>query len=173
MNPGAEVHGIDIGAPVLRYGHARAESLGKAIHFSQQNAEHTNFGDASFDLIVSHILLHETSRKAVHTIMRECHRLLRPSGIVAHLEAPVRTSEMEPYDAFIRDWSTHNNNEPFWGTLHDMDLMEPALEAGFERGEVIDTYAPMVAADAAYTMESGTMNQKGPRYHVWGARKGS
>lgn len=54
-----------------------------------------------------------------------------------------------------------------------MDLMEPALEAEFDRGEVIDTYAPMVAADAAYTMESGTMNQKGPRYHVWGARKGS
>ena len=171
--PDAEVHGIDIGAPVLRYGHARAESLGKAIHFSQQDAEHTNFKDASFDLIVSHILLHETSRKAVHTIMRECHRLLRPGGIVAHLEAPVRTSEMEPYDAFIRDWSTHNNAEPFWGTLHDMDLLAPAVEAGFKPGEVIDTYAPMVTADAAYIMESGTMAQKGPRYHAYGARKGS
>ncbi|WP_457825662.1 methyltransferase domain-containing protein, partial [Staphylococcus aureus] len=36
--PEAEVHAIDVGAPVLRYAHARAESLGKTVHFSQQNA---------------------------------------------------------------------------------------------------------------------------------------
>ena len=30
---------------MLRYGHARAESMGVPIHFSQQDAEHTNFED--------------------------------------------------------------------------------------------------------------------------------
>ncbi|MCL6753034.1 methyltransferase domain-containing protein [Nostoc sp. CCCryo 231-06] len=48
--PDAEVHAIDVGAPMLRYAHARAESLGKRVHFSQQNAEQTNFPDESFDL---------------------------------------------------------------------------------------------------------------------------
>ena len=57
--PNAEVHAIDIGAPLLRYAHARAEALGKKVHFSQQNAEHTHFPDGSFDLIVSHIFPHE------------------------------------------------------------------------------------------------------------------
>ena len=34
---------------MLRYGHARAEAMGATIHFSQQNAECTDFADGSFD----------------------------------------------------------------------------------------------------------------------------
>ena len=41
--PHAEVHAIDVAAPLLRYAHARAESVGRAVHFSQQNAERTDF----------------------------------------------------------------------------------------------------------------------------------
>ena len=47
--PDAEIHAIDVSAPLLRYAHARAESLGAAVHFSQQNAERTNFPDGHFD----------------------------------------------------------------------------------------------------------------------------
>ncbi len=135
--PDAEIHAIDVGAPVLRYAHARAESLGKAIHFSQQNAEATDFADASFDLIVSHILLHETSHKALYNIMQECHRLLAPGGLVLHGDVPFFNQDAEPFTAFTRDWSTHYNAEPFWGTLHDMDLIEPAVKAGFAKDAVI------------------------------------
>ncbi|MGI9229634.1 MAG: class I SAM-dependent methyltransferase, partial [Gammaproteobacteria bacterium] len=53
--PDAEVYAIDVAAPMLRYAHARAEALGKRIHYSQQNAEQTNFPSGHFDLIVSHI----------------------------------------------------------------------------------------------------------------------
>src|SRR5690606_1141847 len=67
--PGAEVHGIDVAAPMLRYAHARAASLGKSVHFSQRDAEQTGLPDQSFDLVVSHILLHETSTKAVQNIL--------------------------------------------------------------------------------------------------------
>nr|WP_287287651.1 class I SAM-dependent methyltransferase [Okeania sp. SIO2B9] len=45
--PNAEVYGIDLAPAILRYSHARAESLGKRVHFSQQNAEKTNFPDES------------------------------------------------------------------------------------------------------------------------------
>ena len=41
--PACEAYGIDVCAPLLRYAHARAESLGAAVHYSQQNAEHTRF----------------------------------------------------------------------------------------------------------------------------------
>ncbi|MCH8913605.1 MAG: class I SAM-dependent methyltransferase [Planctomycetes bacterium] len=67
--PEAEVCAIDIGAPMVRYGHARAEAFGRRVQFSQQNAEHTNFDDGSFDRIVSHVMLHETSRTAMINIM--------------------------------------------------------------------------------------------------------
>lgn len=41
--PAAELHAIDVGAPVLRYAHARAQALGVPVRFSQQNAESTDF----------------------------------------------------------------------------------------------------------------------------------
>ena len=139
--PDAEIHAIDVGAPVLRYAHARAEALGKRVHFSQQNAEQTNFEDGSFDLIVSHIILHETSSKAIRNIMQECHRLLKPGGMVLHQEVP-QYEGMPPYDAFILDWDTYNNNEPFWGTVHSMDLQKLAEEAGFAADNVIQAMIP-------------------------------
>ena len=86
--PEAEVYGCDLGAPMLRYGHARAETLGKRVHFSQQNAEATDFDDESFDLVTSTIVLHETSARALSAIFRECRRLLRPGGMMAHSEFP-------------------------------------------------------------------------------------
>lgn len=119
--PKADVHAIDVGAPMVRYGHARAEAFGRRVQFSQQNAEHTNFDDGSFDLVVSHVMLHETSRRAMINIMNESWRLLRPGGVMVHLEVPHRIEGREPYEDFIRDWDTYNNAEPFWGVINSID----------------------------------------------------
>jgi SAM-dependent methyltransferase len=139
--PDAEVHAIDVGAAMLRYAHARAEALGKRVHFSQQNAEHTNFPDQSFDLVVSHILLHEIPKPAIYNVMHECYRLLGPGGMMIHVEAPLY-SHMDTYTAFIYDWQTANNNEPFWSAMRDLDLMAVATKAGFDADQVIQTFVP-------------------------------
>ena len=130
--PSAEVHALDVAGPFVRYAHARAESMGKTVHFSQQNAEATDYPDGYFDLIVSHILMHETSHKALANIFAECHRLLRPGGVMVHAETPMFDG-MDPYDQFILDWDTYNNNEPFWGPLKDLDLVAFAAKQGFEQ----------------------------------------
>lgn len=52
--PEAEVRALDVGAPMLRYAHVRAESMGKSVHFSQQPVERTNYPGGHFGLIVSH-----------------------------------------------------------------------------------------------------------------------
>lgn len=141
--PDAEVHALDVGAPMLRYAHARAESLDAPVHFSQQNAEHTDFPDASFDLIVSHILFHETSAKATPAIVKECHRLLKPGGMMVHAEVPAFEKFLpDPYDQFHRDWATHYNSEPFWGTLHEMDMTEVSVAAGFTKDNIFEVHAP-------------------------------
>ena len=141
--PDAEVYAIDVAAPVLRYAYARAESLGKPIHFSQQNAEFTKFEDQSFDLIVSHILLHETSNSAVKNIMRECNRILKTGGWMAHSETPPYV-KMDPFEAFILDWDAKHNNEPFWSASHELDPYNIASEFGFKKDTVFETMAPSV-----------------------------
>ncbi|MEQ9010611.1 methyltransferase domain-containing protein [Algiphilus sp.] len=147
--PESEVFGIDVGAPVLRYAHARAEALGKRVHYSQQNAEQTDFEDESFDLIVSQILVHETSSKAIKNIMKECHRLLRPGGKMVHLETPPYAAMNDAFEEFIMDWDTYYNNEPFWGPSHEIDYREMAANAGFNPDQVRLELAPSALAEAA------------------------
>jgi SAM-dependent methyltransferase len=129
--PDAEVHGIDVGAPLLRYAHARAEYLGKAVHFSQQNAEQTDFPDGHFDLIVSTAVLHETSRPATQRIFAECHRLLRPGGVMAHLEVPARYADLGVWEQVRVDWECQVNNEPFIAGSARLDMAAMATALGF------------------------------------------
>lgn len=139
--PQAEVYAIDVAAPMLAYAHARAEALGKRVHFSQQNAEHTAFPDASFDLVVSHILLHEIPPFAIRHVMQECYRLLAPGGRMLHVEAPLYR-HMDDYTAFMYDWQTANNNEPFWSAMRDLDLITLAIAAGFTPENVSEVFVP-------------------------------
>jgi ubiquinone/menaquinone biosynthesis C-methylase UbiE len=129
--PHAEVHAIDTAAPVLRYAHARSESLGAKVNYAQQNAEHTNFPAGMFDLVVSHVMLHETTHSALRAIFRECHRLLRPGGVMAHLEVPFRKELMTPWIKVRSAREGRYNQEPFWIGLTGSDLAGIATEAGF------------------------------------------
>ncbi len=129
--PQAQVHAIDTAAPVLRYAHARSESLGAQVHYSQQNAEHTDFPDGTFDLVVSHVMLHETSLSALRTIFRESHRLLKHGGVMAHLEVPFRKEIMTPWMKIKSAREGRYNQEPFWIGLTGADLVGIAQEAGF------------------------------------------
>jgi ubiquinone/menaquinone biosynthesis C-methylase UbiE len=159
--PEAEVYGIDVGAPVLRYAHARAAALSVPVHFSQQNAEHTNFADGSFDIVFSRILLHETSRAAVPKIFAECHRLLRKGGLMFHSDAP-QFNELDPYVASLRDWDITCNNEPFMDVCYDMPFEEMYAAAGFDPAACFRTRVPSQfclasGIDPRFTRTGGSM----------------
>ena len=66
----AEVYGIDVGAPQISHGHARAISLGVAVHLSQQDGTATDFPDGRFDLVTSMLLTHEMLVPMIHSTIR-------------------------------------------------------------------------------------------------------
>jgi SAM-dependent methyltransferase len=152
--PEAEVWGIDVAAPQLRYAHLRAAGLGLEIHFAQENAEKTSFADGSFDLVVSHVLLHETSGKAMPRIFDECHRLLAPGGYMIHADLPP-FDLMDPFTQFILDNETYYNNEPFWGAMREVDQIELAKRAGFPAETIRFDTAPMAIQEFAATQAAG------------------
>lgn len=167
--PDAELHAIDVSAPQLRYAHARAELLGKAVHFRQADATATPFEGGSFDLIVSHILLHETSAKAIRALMAECHRLLRPGGMALHVDLSLYEG-MDPFDAFMLDWDTHHNNEPFWGTFRDMDTARLMTEAGFAEGDLVSALVSRTG-NAAHVFSDKRDSGGRKFWQIIGARK--
>ena len=148
--PDAEVYAIDVAAPCLRYGHARAESLGKKIYFSQQNAEHTNFSDGTFDVVVSTILAHETSTTAWQNILTECRRLLKPGGVMVHADLP-QFADIEVYSQFLFGNETRYNNEPFWTTFRGMNLKAAMETAGFAPDQCFVDLAPMAGNEGGFT----------------------
>jgi SAM-dependent methyltransferase len=133
--PDAEVHGVDIGAPMVRYAHARAEALGSAIHYSQQDAAHTQFSDGYFDLVFSELLHHELPAKFIEGTIAESYRLLSPGGVMFHDGVRPR-SETEVLQQFLSGWFTSNINEPFTNSIYDIDFEALCLKAGFKRGEL-------------------------------------
>ena len=147
LYPDAEVHAIDVAAPCLRFGHARAEALGVPVHFIQDDAEHTRYPDGHFDIVVSHILMHELSTKALRNIFRECHRLLAPGGVMAHMDGP-QYRDIELIEQFPHDWDVHYNAEPFITTLHKMDLTRESVAAGFAPAKVREAYVPTLVSMA-------------------------
>ncbi|HHL43651.1 MAG TPA: class I SAM-dependent methyltransferase [Hellea balneolensis] len=137
--PDAEVIAVDAGAPSLRYGLARAKALGiDNVKFVQADAENfEDFEDESFDWIQTTMVLHETSTKAIKNIMNETKRLLKPGGVVLHVEQPQYTQDMSLYEQAIRDWDAFYNNEPFWTTMHEIDLDKAMTDAGFKVEEIL------------------------------------
>ncbi len=172
--PDAEIHACDLGAPMVRYAHARAESVGKAVHFSQQNAEHTDFPDGSFDLVTSMILFHETSTKAIPNIINESFRLLRPGGLMVHGDVPEFNKFWpEPYDRFQRDWTTHFNAEPFRSKMREMDMGDIAKKAGFKASTISEELVPSVFGQSGYSNTSlyGKTHAYGMKWWVLLAQK--
>jgi SAM-dependent methyltransferase len=128
--PECEGYGVDVGAPLLRYAHARAETLGLKVHFSQQRAEKMDFPDETFDVVCSSFFLHEISTKSTRQVLRECHRVLKPGGVMVHMELPP-ASETDPYYSFYLDWDAYYNNEPHYAAFRAMDFRKEVLAAGF------------------------------------------
>ena len=134
--PEAEVHGIDLGAGMLRYAHARAECLGAKVHFHQMSAKELSFDANSFDLVVSSNAMHEMPQKTTESMFKESFRVLRKDGISIHQDVPLRFNELDSYQQFERGWDQKHNNEPYWITYATNNPQEMFINAGFEKKNI-------------------------------------
>ncbi|ESZ87843.1 MAG: SAM-dependent methlyltransferase [Blastomonas sp. CACIA14H2] len=175
--PDCEVIAIDTAAPSLRYAHARAQSLGATnIRFVQANAEDlARWGDESFDWVQTTMFLHETSGTALPRIIREGYRVLKPGGLMLHLEQPQYSDAMPLYEQFIRDWDAFNNNEPFWSAMHALDLKTIMKDAGFAAEDLFVTGVRAVVDTDIFPSAGEEKEEDHGRaavWHAYGAWKG-
>jgi ubiquinone/menaquinone biosynthesis C-methylase UbiE len=175
--PDAEIIAVDVGAPMLRYGLARAKAMGvENVTFVQADvSDLKQFRDESFDWIQSTMFLHETSYKSMQAIFKETQRLLKPGGIVLHVEQPQYDESMPLFEQAMRDWDAFYNNEPFWTKMHEVDLDSWMIKAGFKKqslihGGVAAVVDPKVFPEAAKDTKQEDYGRK-PAWHVVGAKK--
>jgi ubiquinone/menaquinone biosynthesis C-methylase UbiE len=144
--PDAEVWGLDVGGPMVRYAHMRAVDLGVDVNFAQRLAEDTKFPDNHFDIVTSYILFHEVSRPACSEIMKEINRVLRPGGVFFPMEVKMVRPEAKR-TAFGRfmNWFTQNGiNERWYMDYMDTDYTAEIRAAGMvasDQGPAAERYA--------------------------------
>jgi len=137
--PDAEVWGIDVGAPMVRYAHVRSLDLGLDIHYAQRLAEDTKFPDGYFDLVVSYIMFHEVTGAAAKAIVREAYRVLRPGGVFypVDFQTGKQRPPMTAYNAFSVWWDHRWNNEVWSLQFRDVNFAQTLADAGFAVDENI------------------------------------
>jgi ubiquinone/menaquinone biosynthesis C-methylase UbiE len=141
--PDAEVHAVDVGPGILRYAHARAEALGVAVHYHQMSVSALDFPDGSFDLVVSHNLMHEIARDTMAGLFAESRRVLRPGGLAVHQDVPIRGNR-SLLERYMFAWETKYNNEPFWQVFAEADVPSMLAQAGFASGAIEETHLKRV-----------------------------
>lgn len=149
--PDAEVHGVEIGAPMLRYAHMRAVNLNTELHFKHALAEDTGYPDNHFDVVVSYLLHHEVTAEATQKIVAEAKRILRPGGVFYPLDFNYKRPQ-SPYGVYAT-WFDHKwNNERWAMEYHSLDMAEEMRKAGFsvdDQSVTGDTFGKVVGTKTA------------------------
>lgn len=179
--PQAEVTGIDVSAPLLRYAAARSASFGADVRFAQMNATELDFPDNHFDVVFSSMFLHELPLKDIRKYLAEAHRVLRPGGLLLTMELPPNAN-LEPYEQFYLDWDCYYNNEPYYKAFRDQDCAELCAGAGFDKANFFEFQAPRytympedewlrhLEDGSGYDDHSGTLTD-GLRWYAFGCWK--
>ncbi|MSO99413.1 MAG: class I SAM-dependent methyltransferase [Rhodospirillaceae bacterium] len=120
--PDAEVWGIDVGGPMVRYAHMRSRRLGVGANFAQRLNEDSKFPDNHFDLVVSYIVHHELPADITRKVIAEAHRVTRPGGVYYPLDFNSGGVRSPAHGMYGRWWDHRWNNEVWSFEYHNMDF---------------------------------------------------
>ena len=128
--PDAEVWGIDVGGPMVRYAHMKAADMGVAVNFAQRLAEDTKFPANHFDLVVSNLLFHEVSEQGAKNIIKEVARILRPGGVFSptDMNTPPQTVKAKYTLWYNYRW----NHEDWYADWHSVDFAGEMRASGLK-----------------------------------------
>ena len=134
VNPDANVVGVDLSAPCLKVAaRAAMHSQVRNVSYLQRDAARSGFADRSFDVLTSTMLLHEMPADTVERIVAESMRLLRPGGLMLHLDFLPPDDE---FLAYLHFGHSYRNNEPWMRSLAEMDIASCMRTAGFKEIEI-------------------------------------
>ena len=141
--PNATIAGVDLSARALEHAKRVADLNGWAWKLYQRPAERTGFGDDSFDLCASYILLHELPAEAVRAVFAEAFRVLASGGDLVMSDV-TRYADLDKLAVWRTDEGARYGGEPHWRASAQLDLGEIAVSAGFETVRVEGIYPHVV-----------------------------
>ena len=140
----ASVTGVDLSEPCLKLAaKTAADRQATNVRYLQRNAYQTGLEDESFDLVTSTMMLHEMPPPKVMDTFDETARLLKPGGLMAHLDF---YHLPDTFARFIHYGHARRNNEPFMEPLAELDIPAILESKGFINVKV----EPYAEADGVF-----------------------
>jgi SAM-dependent methyltransferase len=130
-HPKAEVWGIDISAPMVRYAHVRAMEADVDIHLRQMAAEQMDFPDNHFDAVLAMLLFHELPVPVAKEVIAEVFRVLRPGGVFTVMDFP-GDRQRDVYSMVFVEMDAADNGEPFLPDYVRSNIEDLLVAGGFE-----------------------------------------
>lgn len=131
LHPESECHGVDLSAPCLKVAHRRAREQGFHFNLSQQDLEHLDYPNDSFDLIFFNFMLHELPPAHTPALLAEAARVLKPGGLFAGHEFHLRPGD--DFQNVLQRTHAWTNNETYATPWYDSPIAEWARAAGFSK----------------------------------------
>ncbi len=130
--PNAEVIGIDLSAPLIRFCREWKNQRGASnVSFYQENAEATHWADSSFDIVHFTYVLHEMPILNARKVLQEMYRLLKPGGTFSAMEVMYDETPEEREARVKRSPAA----EPFLEEYMQLNLPKAIGEVGFQQIE--------------------------------------
>jgi len=155
--PAADVTAIDCAPGLLRWACAFAEAQKVGINFIQMDATKMDFPDATFDLVVSHILGHEMTTRGLPLMLAESWRVLKPGGVMFHADVAIQPGHINLFDQALNEWQVHHNGEPFWMGWADANVAKIMKDMGIPDSDSFSEYL--------------SSSERGGEWLCYGARK--
>lgn len=131
LHPESECYGIDLSAPCLKLAHKRAKEQGFRFFLSQQDAEHLDFEDDTFDCIFHLFMFHEIPPVNLKNALREVHRVLKPGGLFIGPE--FGQMQADPMRQALQMSHAWTNNETYTVAWSEFDMAQAARDMGFSK----------------------------------------
>jgi ubiquinone/menaquinone biosynthesis C-methylase UbiE len=143
--PDAEVIGIDLGAPFVRFCRAwkQKQQTYTNVQFYQQNGEITHWPDGYFDIIHVTYVLHEMPAENAERILKEAYRLLKVNGFLSVMDVAysqmkedrkmrVQRGTLGWLGSFVELLTGFHGPEPFLDEyMNKFKLPQAIISAGF------------------------------------------
>lgn len=145
LHPESECYGVDLSAPCLKLAHKRALEHGFQFKLSQQDVEHLDFEDETFDLIFHLFMFHEIPPQNLKNALQEAYRVLKPGGLFAGPEFG-RGGDSPMLEA-VQMTHAWTNNETYAAPWYDFDMEKAARDVGFRKVS-IEPFKPFYSGNA-------------------------
>ena len=130
--PDAEVWGIDVSGPMVRYAHHRANQMGVNVNFANRLAEDNGFPDNYFDIVVSTSFHHELTAEASKKVFMEAQRTLRKGGVYRPADSGINGYPQTPLGKVNTYLAWRQNHEVWMMEWAEMDRLGAIAAAGLK-----------------------------------------